>query len=513
MFLIKRIFKNSIRKGELKEKDEHIYEKQGVNQISTAKFENRVVRNVLINSSVLTLGLLLGRITGFIFSPIIARTLGSADLGAYQLSNVIINYFSSIVLFGLNPLVVRKMSNEPQNVPRIFGAILGFRSLLIIAAWMALYVMITSMNYPLSVTQMTLLLSVGLIVTGFSDVADCVFQAHEKMVYSVIAMITGMLVYLVLGILALLYNFGILGLAAANAIGMISKLAVSLLLVKLKFFDFKFQMNWREHKAVFQEAIPFFLGSVSASVLSKVDVFILSRFESLSVVGIYVAGYFFLDISLFIPSSFSQAIYPVLSRAATNANDLQDLTHKFYKLIFAVSLLISIIVMILSKWLIIFFYGEKFGASNIVTQIVIWSIMIVAYNNTVGRSIYAAGGQWPLVIVNVLGALSNIILNLYLIPHYNIIGSSIATVISFLITAIMHFYFSKKYHCSVNLSFLLRVIPILVLSLIINYYLSLWSWVASLIVTPIVYIASLFLFGYFDDSERKAIRSLLNTKE
>jgi PST family polysaccharide transporter len=464
--------------------------------------------SIATNTFILTFGQLLGRVTGFIFIPLIARKMGSAELAAYQLGNLFLVYFSILVLFGMSPLLVRDMVQKPQDISRLFGEALGLRLIFALVAFSLLAGLLFVLNYPALVTIITMILSVGLFVNALTDTIDIVFQANEKMYYSVVVVLSSTLLYLVVGWFAFTAGYGVIGLAAANTLGMVFRAFIALFIVARKFFIPKIIFHWNSQKVLLKAAIPFFLGGASAYVLSKIDVFILSRMVPLTIVGYYTAGYLFLDLALLLPGNFAQAIYPALSRAAADSsgNILQETTNRLFKIIFAVGLIVPVVVTPLAACLVHFIYGTNFEPSILVCQIVIWSIVLVGFNNTVGRAIYAAGGQWQLIIVTMVSAVSNVLLNIFLIPAYGIIASSIATLVSFAVAVAAHAYYARRFKCSVRFLPLVRISIGLIPGLIAGYYLLHIHWVAVLIGVPIVYIGGIFLSGLFTVEELKKIK-------
>jgi O-antigen/teichoic acid export membrane protein len=467
-------------------------------------------RTIALNAGVLTFGQLLGRVTGLIFTPFIARQLGSTELAAYNLSNILISYFSIIVLFGLGPLVVRDMSQSLQDIPMLFARALTTRLIFAVLALAGLGALLDVSRYPSGVTELALILSVGLFAVAVTDSADTVFQAHQQMGYSVVVTLSATAVYLVLGWGALHAGFGLVGLAVANSLGWVMRAAIALAILHRRFFAPRLAWNWRAQKALLRAAIPFFLGAASATLLNKIDVFVLSRMVPLRVVGFYVAGYFFLDLSIYLPNAFGQAVYPVLARTAAQARaSLQEATNRFCRVMLAVSLIITVTVMPMAHFLIHLFYGRAFDAAVPVLQIVIWSVPLVTYSATVGRAIFAAGGQWALVAIAAVAAVSDVVINLALVPTMGIIGASLATVASFAVNNLLTTYYARRYRCAVHLTPLLRLLPPVAAGLVAGLVLARWFEPAVMVGVPLVYGLVLFKGRFFTPQEKQTALGLI----
>jgi O-antigen/teichoic acid export membrane protein len=465
-------------------------------------------RTVSVNTAVLTLGQLLGRVTGLVFTPFIARHLGSAELASYNLSNVLVTYFSIIVLFGFSPLVVREMVTCPARAQELFGESLAARLWLATLSVPALLALLYLSQYPSEISEMTLILSVSLFTTAITDAADTVFQAHQKMVFSVVSTLSGSAVYLVLGSVALYLGGGVVGLSAANAAGMATKAIISLTLVGSRFFAPFLRWSWRNGSQLMWRAVPFFLGAASATILSNIDVAILSHMVPLKEVGFYIAGYFFLTLALYLPSAFAQAVYPVLSRTASeDSGSLQGTTQRFFRLMVITSVGTIVAVESCASLLIRTFYGSAFGRSERVLEIVIVSVLLVAYTNTVGRSIYAAGGQWPLVLINGGAAVSNIVLNIALIGRFGIIGASLATVVSFSAACGLHAVWSHRYRCAIKFGEFLWAVPATIVPIAIAHAVSQACEIAACPAALATYGFCLVALRVLNDAELALLQS------
>jgi O-antigen/teichoic acid export membrane protein len=467
-------------------------------------------RTIALNAGVLTFGQLLGRVTGLIFTPFIARQLGSTGLATYNLSNVLISYFSIIVLFGLGPLVVRDMSQSVQDIPLLFARALATRLIFAVLALAGLGALLDVSNYPGGVTELALILSVALFAVAVTDSADTVFQAHQRMGYSVVVTLSATAVYLVLGWGALHAGFGLVGLAIANSLGWAVRASMALAIIRKLYFAPRLAWSWQAQKALLRAAIPFFLGAASATLLNKVDVFVLSRMVPLRIVGFYIAGYFFLDLSVYLPNAFAQAIYPVLARTAAQARaSLRDATDRFCRAMLAVALLMTVTVVPIAHFLIHLLYGRAFGASVRVLQIVIWSVPLVTYNATVGRAIFAAGGQWSLVAVAAVAAASDVVINLALIPGMGIIASSLATIASFAVNSLLTTYYARRYGCAIPLTPLLRLLLPGAAGLVAGLVLARLYAPGAIVGVPLVYTLVLFKGRYFTAEEKQMTLGLI----
>jgi O-antigen/teichoic acid export membrane protein len=108
------------------------------------------------------------------------------------------------------------------------------------------------------------------------------------------------------------------------------------------------------------------------------------------------------------------------------------------------AIVIAIIVTVLSDWLIPILYGDNFNESVQVLQISIWASIFVFYGCVKGRWLIIENMQKYSFICTFIGAITNVIANIILIPIYGIVGASIATLIAHIFSAVIIPLFYKK---------------------------------------------------------------------
>src|SRR5439155_19367727 len=83
--------------------------------------------------------------------------------------------------------------------------------------------------------------------------------------------------------------------------------------------------------------------------------------------------------------------------------------------------------------------------------LLIWSIVPVAYAVVVGRAILASGGQRPLTVIAIAGALLNVSANLVLIPRLSLYGAAASTLLTFVALAVAHAAVARRFGCAPRL--------------------------------------------------------------
>ncbi len=104
----------------------------------------------------------------------------------------------------------------------------------------------------------------------------------------------------------------------------------------------------------------------------------------------------------------------------------------FWVLIF-VSLITALPTTILSKYLITIIFGTGFLGALTVLQIYVWSNIGAALNMLAQQILVAENLTKIISMTTFLGMITNIVLNIFLIPKYGMAGAAFASLISYLI--------------------------------------------------------------------------------
>jgi PST family polysaccharide transporter len=108
------------------------------------------------------------------------------------------------------------------------------------------------------------------------------------------------------------------------------------------------------------------------------------------------------------------------------------------------SIIISVSITLISPALISALFGQAFSDSTLILQIHTWASIFV-FSGTGASCWFIAEQLTHLTFFRtLLGAILNILLNIYLIPKYEGVGAAIATVVSYAFGSILANYLHPK---------------------------------------------------------------------
>jgi len=391
----------------------------------------------------------------FVLTFFSLRILGPEGAGKYTYAVVIWGWFEIFANFGLNTYLTREVAR--QREPSEAGRHLANTTLLRLAlAVIGIPLMIgfialrqTFIAPALdSATLWTLgLLYAGLFFSTISTGLTALFYAFEKAEYPAAIQTVSAFLTTGLGVAALLLGFGIVGLATVsvivNAVTLIILASLSKRLFNVtplsvrqtpaegeaavSISNFKFQIS-----NALSASFPLMLNHLLATLFFRIDVTLLEALKGPIVVGWYRIVYTWVDTVGLIPSLFTLALFPRLSKQASD--DRPALKRAYIlalKLMTMISVPMAIFTTLLAPVLVNILAGQEYlphGA--IALQIFIWAMTIGWLNSVTQYVIIALNRQRTLTIAFVIAAGFNITANLIFIPQYSYIAASVITILS-----------------------------------------------------------------------------------
>lgn len=213
----------------------------------------------------------------------------------------------------------------------------------------------------------------------------------------------------------------------------------------------RYKFVWDKRvKELFFETIKIVKYPVMASLLVemnyRVDVLLLEKMSTYYLVGLYSAGVNLAEMAWLFPDVFKE----ILFHKTANKDATEDIK---FSLRFSNTIILSFIVaiLLLGKLVIRIFFGIDYLESYQVTILIFLGIPGMAMFKVL-NPLYQALGKWKLYVgALAIGVVTNVGLDLALIPVMNMYGAALASAVSYsLCGGILLRNFSKTYHCSVK---------------------------------------------------------------
>ncbi len=400
--------------------------------------ERSTIHRIAKNSIVPIALNLFNRMIDFAFAALMLRLLGPANAGDYYYAIVIFGWFEILTNFGLDAYLTREVARHREQGNRYFFNTMIVR-LVLVAVGIPLLVLFIALRQtlvhppaPQQAIVALLLLYGGLVPGSISKGLTSLFYAYEKAEYpAAIATLTTLL-KVMLGTVALLLGWGIVGLAGFSIVINVVTMGILLWLALRLFFRFRREPDGRLRREMLSESWPLMLNHLLATLFFKVDVVLLEAVWGSAVVGWYSTAYKFLDALNIIPAMFTFAVFPIVSRQAREDRGAFLRSYRLgVKLLFALALPAVVVTTLFAKELVLLLGDRAYlPHSQIALQVMIWSIPIGWMNSLTNYELIALDQQRYLTRAFFIGVTFNVIANLLLMPRYGYPASALITILS-----------------------------------------------------------------------------------
>ncbi len=381
----------------------------------------------LMADNVLRLGI------GLIVGVWVARYLGPQQFGLINYSVAFIGLFGVFAKLGLDSITIRDLVKNSASKGeilgttfclKIFGSVISF--LLAIAT---LFLIRANDTRSLWVTA---IIAFSLIFQIF-DVIDFWFQSQVQSKYVVYAKNGAYILANAIKVLLIQLKAPLI-LFAAITLGEIAFSGIGLAIVyRFTGHLFKYwKFNLSLAKDLLRESWPNILAGFSISIYMRVDQLMLGNMVGDEAVGIYSVGVRLAELWYFVPIVISSSLNPAIIQAKQDGEEgYYRRIQKALNLLVALAYIVGIGTALLAKPAISLLYGSKYTDASPTLAIYVWAGVFVSLGLIKSIWITTEGLLRFGFITTMLGAAMNVMLNFFLIPHYQGAGAALATVISY----------------------------------------------------------------------------------
>jgi len=480
--------------------------------------EDSAARRIAKNSVAPMALNLTNRAIDLIFATFMLRLLGPADAGSYYYAGVIIAWFDIWTNFGLNTYLTREVARDRTHANRyllnttILRVVLGAVSFPVLGLFIFVFMRWGNLGNDTAIA--IILLAIGLAPSSVSTGLTALFYSYEKAEYPAAITTFTTLLKVGFGAIALLLGYSFIGLSAVTIIvNTITMLVLAFLVVRL-FFRPHFEFDWRMQLGMIRESWPLMLNHLLATLFFKVDVTLLEPLRGSIEVGWYSTGYKFIDAFNVIPSFFTFALFPIMSRQAHD--DRPALVRSYtlaIKLLVSVAVPLAVVTTFLAPAMIYILGGQQYlpyGA--IALAIMVWSMPVGWINSVTNYVLIALGQQRALTRAFVIGLTFNVVANLIFIPLYGYPAAAVITVLSEIVEGL-------PFYITLNRTLAPNHIPwfgILWRPAVSGLAMLLATWLGwmvhplvGLVAGGLIYPLLIWRLGAFDEAERAQLISTL----
>ena len=175
------------------------------------------------------------------------------------------------------------------------------------------------------------------------------------------------------------------------------------------------------------------------NVFAQTDKIMITLMKGESDTGLYAAAVACAGITNFVFAAIIDSARPSIFNSQKNQDEkaFESKVSDLYFVITYLSLLQSIGITLLAKPIISILYGQAYRGAVPALRLIVWYTTFSYFGAVRNIWILAENKQKYLWIINLSGALANVLLNLIFIPIWGIVGAALASLITQIFTNVI----------------------------------------------------------------------------
>lgn len=405
-----------------------------------------IANSLAKNTTFFTIALAMQKALSFVYFIFVARFIGVENMGKFSFALSFTTIFAMFMDFGLSQVLIRESARDSQKSQEHLAATLGLKLIGAVIVYALVVLLINVLDYPLLTRQMVYVAGLVMIIDSFSLSFFSILRGRQNLKYESYGVVINQMIVLFFGLAVMILHWGLVALISVYLLG-------SLFNFFLSFFTLKRKLNlrpqislaWPAIKAILKLALPFGIAGLFLRLYSSMDVVFLSKLANDEAVGLYSTAYRITFALQFVAVAFAASIYPAFCFYFKNS--LEQLVKSFKKSIrylLIISLPITFGVLTIGQEVIGLVFGRAYVACAPALNVLIAVLPVIFLTFPVGAILNACNRQTRNTIHLGVVALTNIVLNLILIPRFSYVGAAIATLVSYLLLLALGLVVTEK---------------------------------------------------------------------
>ena len=367
---------------------------------------------------------------GLLVGIYVARQLGPAQYGLLNYAISFVSIFSVIGTLGMDAIVVRELVRHPDESTILLGSafrlkIYGFAGMAVILAGILLFSTMSSASKLL----------IGIILGGYAfqtlQILDCYFQSRVLSRCTVMSQV-GALVIVSAFRLWLAWRQAPLWMFAVAEAGY---MALSILgyVISYRIMGGRFHLwNYDRRTAayLFRESLPLLLAGAASMLYIRIDQLMVTWMLGDEANGQYAVAVRIVEILYLFPLVVESTFFPSLvGTRSTSLLRYFQRTEQLMRAMFYLALGIVIPASLGGRWAIELLFGPEYRTGASLYAVFTFKILLVYPGLIYGKWYLAEGMQKLSLLISIVCAVCNVILNYFLIAKFGVFGAVYATLV------------------------------------------------------------------------------------
>lgn len=388
---------------------------------------------IIKNASWIIVCRVIQSVFSIIISMLTARYLGPSNYGVINYAAAIVAFVVPIMQLGFRNTLVLEFVKKPEKEGQVLGTALVFNfiSALLCIIGIIAFVLIANRGETETIIVCSLY-SMNLIFQAL-EMSQYWYQAKLLSKYTSIVSLCAYIIVSAYRVFLLIAGKSIYWFAISQALDFMI-IAVALLIIYRKIGTQRLSFSFETGKEMLSVSRYYIISSMMVTVFGHIGSILLKFLMDDAAVGFYSVAVSCAGMTNFIFAAIVDSARPTILE---NKKKSEKNTICLYSIIIYLSLLQGIALTLFSPLIIKIFYGAAYAESINPLRIMAWFALFSNLGTVRNVWILSKEKQKYLWIINLLGAIANIVLNFILIPIVGVCGAAFASVITQIFTNIL----------------------------------------------------------------------------
>ena len=406
---------------------------------------------ILHASSVYGLANLGIRALNFLLLPLYTRFLSPADYGVIALAETLAAVFAAIIGLGFDASIQRLYFQHVDDEAGVFAGYVGSAlkfALAVQGIFIALVltfgpwlqrVFVPGSSVPYRYFALAMVTATAMLFFNYRLV---LYQAeHRPWAYAVLAVLSFALTAALCVSLVVFARRGVMGMLAGKLIAALFCLAVALFLARPAF---RTTFRWTYARQTLAVGLPLVPHLLMALGLVTADRFILAHYRDLREVGLYAVAYTLGMIMSLITMSLNQAWAPLYYEVASRGEEARQVLGQLCSGLIIGLTAIACFGALIAQDFVARFLDHRYAAAGRVVPWIIGAYLAHSLFSMFGIACMQARRTTLIMAASFVALAANTVLNFALIPHWGMYGAAYATLVAYVIEAVVMYVMAQR---------------------------------------------------------------------
>lgn len=376
-------------------------------------------------------------ILALVISMLTARYLGPSNYGLISYASSVVAFVVPIMQLGLPGILVQEIVNEPKKEGGILGTSIVLSVISSFACMLGVVAFANIVNAGEATTIIVCALYSLLLFAQAIEIIQYWFQAKLASKYVSITSLVAYAIVSAYKIFLLVTEKSIYWFAVSNALDY-AIIGVVLLIIYRKLSGSRLRFSMPLAKSMLSKSRYYIVSNMMITVFAQTDRIMLKLMIDDAAAGYYSAAVGCAGITSFVFSAIIDSMRPLIFESKKEDNvAFEKNMSRLYCVVIYLSLAQSFLMTLFAPLIVNILYGADYQNTVGILQVLVWYTTFSYLGAVRNIWILAEDKQKYLWVINLSGALTNVVLNYFLIPIMGGVGAALASLITQVFTNVI----------------------------------------------------------------------------